>query len=227
MLNSVLPLGSNAPASAAANALIRAVTNGGGPRGPSASRAVRPSEPAGGIRGKSELTPEERQQVQKLKQRDQEVRRHEAAHKAAAGSLAKGGASFEYTTGPDGRRYATGGEVQIDTSASSGDPRETIQKMEQVRRAALSPAEPSAQDQKVAAEAAATEAKARAELARQRRESGPGVAGGADGVGGSGGTGLLADPIQEQKVNADNSGNVSFSLAPGASVPGRFIDVFV
>ncbi|MCH8129990.1 MAG: hypothetical protein IIC70_08840, partial [Acidobacteria bacterium] len=60
--------------------------------------------------------------------------------KAAAGSNASGGPTFEFTTGPDGKRYAVGGEVQIDTSAVDGDPQATIQKMQQVRRAALAPA---------------------------------------------------------------------------------------
>jgi hypothetical protein len=120
--------------------------------------------------GDESLTPEDREQVRKLKERDAEVRRHEQAHKAAAGSYVQGGPSFEYETGPDGKRYAVGGEVQIDTSEVSGDPAATIRKMQQVRRAALAPGEPSAQDRAVAAQAEATERKARAELGRQRHE---------------------------------------------------------
>ena len=38
-----------------------------------------------------------------------------------------GGASYEYDNGPDGKRYAVGGEVSIDTSTVSGDPQATIQ----------------------------------------------------------------------------------------------------
>lgn len=120
--------------------------------------------------GKTELTEEEKQQVEKLKQRDAEVRRHEQAHKAAAGSHASGGPTFEYQTGPDGKRYAVGGEVQIDTSEVKGDPQATIAKMQQIRRAANAPAEPSAQDRKVAAQAAQAEQRARRELAQQRAE---------------------------------------------------------
>ena len=102
-------------------------------------------------------------QVDKLKQRDTEVRQHEQAHLAAAGPYARGGPTFEYQTGPDGKRYAVGGEVQIDTSPVEGDPQATIQKMQAVRAAALAPAEPSAQDRSVAAKAAAEIQKARAE----------------------------------------------------------------
>ncbi len=54
----------------------------------------------------------------------------------------------------------------------AGDPQATIAKMQQVRRAALAPAEPSAQDRRVAARASEQERRARAELERQRSEQG-------------------------------------------------------
>lgn len=119
--------------------------------------------------GEAELTEDEQREVRELDRRDQEVRRHEQAHKAAAGSHASGGPSFEYTTGPDGKRYAVGGEVNIDTSEVSGDPQATIAKMQQIRRAANAPANPSSQDRAVAAKAAEIERKAQAELAEQKR----------------------------------------------------------
>jgi hypothetical protein len=119
--------------------------------------------------GKPTLSAEEQQQqVDELKKRDQEVRRHEQAHKAAAGSHAAGGPSFEYQTGPDGKRYAVGGEVPIDTSPVQGNPRATITKMQQLRRAALAPANPSGTDRQVAARASQAEREARAELAEQK-----------------------------------------------------------
>jgi len=103
--------------------------------------------------------------------RDAEVRAHENAHKAAAGQHARGGPTYEFERGPDGRRYAVGGEVQIDTSPAPNDPDATILKMRQVRRAALAPAEPSPQDRRVASEASQQEAAARQEkLALQREE---------------------------------------------------------
>ncbi len=117
-----------------------------------------------------ELSEEEQQQVAELKQRDTDVRAHEQAHLAAAGGNAKGGASFEYQTGPDGKRYAVGGEVQIDTSPVDGDPQATIQKMQQVRAAALAPASPSSKDRSVAAQAAAAIQNAHAEQAEQKSE---------------------------------------------------------
>jgi hypothetical protein len=117
-----------------------------------------------------ELTEEERRQVSKLQQRDREVRAHEAAHLAASGGLARGGASFTFQTGPDGRSYAVGGEVSIDTSPVAGDPQATIQKAQTIRAAALAPAQPSGADMGVAAAAGKLEASARAELAAQKTE---------------------------------------------------------
>jgi hypothetical protein len=128
--------------------------------------------PAGATRRYEELTAEEQAEVDELKQRDREVRQHEAAHLAAAGQYARGGATYSMKTGPDGNQYAVGGEVQIDTSPVKGDPEATIAKMQVVRAAALAPAEPSTQDRKIAAQADAEIRKAQAELARSRAQSG-------------------------------------------------------
>ncbi|MFW6387265.1 MAG: putative metalloprotease CJM1_0395 family protein [Thermodesulfobacteriota bacterium] len=115
-----------------------------------------------GMQGE-DLPPQELQEVQELKQRDQKVRTHEAAHAAVGGEYA-GAPSLEYETGPDGRRYAVSGEVNIDLSEVKGDPQETIDKMEQVQAAALAPAQPSAQDRRVAARAAQIAAQARMDM---------------------------------------------------------------
>ncbi|MEM6732275.1 MAG: putative metalloprotease CJM1_0395 family protein, partial [Myxococcota bacterium] len=107
-------------------------------------------EDQGGADGGEALTKDEQREVQELKARDREVRVHEQAHIAASGSLSTAGPFYEYETGPDGRRYVVGGEVKV--SAPKGrDPEETIQIQEQLIRAALAPAEPSAQDRRVAA----------------------------------------------------------------------------
>jgi SprA-related family len=158
-------------AAALANVYLRELGASRKGRRPSPTPEVAPTTAAKPANQKSELTDEEKKQVEELKQNDAEVRRHESAHKAAAGSFAKGGPTFEYTRGPDGKQYATSGEVQIDTSEASGDPQATIRKMQKVRSAASAPAEPSSTDRQVAAQAARTEAKARSELAKQRNES--------------------------------------------------------
>jgi hypothetical protein len=112
-------------------------------------------------------SPADRKIIEQLKARDQEVRSHEAAHKAVAGPHARGGAHFSYQRGPDGARYAIGGEVQIDLSPVSGDPQATLHKAEQLQAAALAPAQPSSQDYAVAAHAAQMAAQARQELHSQ------------------------------------------------------------
>lgn len=117
------------------------------------------------------LTPEEQQQVEELKKRDQEVRLHEQAHLAAAGAYAKGGPTFTYQRGPDGQMYAIGGEVPIDAGPVADDPQATIRKAEAIQRAALAPAEPSGPDRKVAAQATAMATKARQELVQQSQET--------------------------------------------------------
>ncbi|MGF1457010.1 MAG: putative metalloprotease CJM1_0395 family protein [Alphaproteobacteria bacterium] len=113
-----------------------------------------------------ELTPEEKDQVSKLKDRDAEVRRHEEAHARVGGPYA-GSPSYTFQTGPDGRKYAIGGQVPIDVSPVEGDPKATIAKMEVVKRAALAPAEPSSQDRRVAAEADRAKLEAQAALMEQ------------------------------------------------------------
>lgn len=84
------------------------------------------------------------------------------------GQLA-GSPSYSFQRGPDGVRYAVGGEVPIDVSKVPGDPQATLEKMQLVQRAALAPAEPSSQDRRVAALAAQQAAEARAELSSERR----------------------------------------------------------
>jgi len=116
--------------------------------------------------GDPALTESEEEQVQRLKRRDQEVRAHERAHMAAGAGVVQGGASFTFTRGPDGKMYAVGGEVKIDASGEN-DPDQTIRKMQQVKRAALAPAEPSGTDRAVAAQAGQMESRARQEKVKQ------------------------------------------------------------
>ena len=114
-----------------------------------------------------QLTEEEQKQIDELKARDREVKTHEQAHIATGGSYVKGGATYDYQTGPDGKQYAVGGSVNIDTSPVDGDPEATIAKAQVVIKAALAPAEPSGQDQKVASAARQMMNEARKELTSQ------------------------------------------------------------
>lgn len=117
------------------------------------------------------LSEEEQAEVKELKKIDAKVKRHEQAHLAAAAGLSARGPFYQYKSGPDGKRYAVGGEVRIDNSPEK-DPQDTIRKMQRVRAAALAPADPSPQDRNVAAKASRTESKARQELAKEKLEEG-------------------------------------------------------
>lgn len=180
----VTPIGGLEPAARAAGYVNRASVRPFQPFAPSApippeeeqANALAPkrfgqSEDAGGgpLAGRDDLTEDEQREVKDLKRRDREVRQHEQAHVAAGGPYVRGGAQLEYTTGPDGKRYATGGEVDIDVSKAR-TPRATIRKMQVVKRAALAPANPSPQDRAVHAAASRTEQEARREQIEQRGE---------------------------------------------------------
>ena len=114
--------------------------------GETAAAASAPADPR-------RLSEEEREQVDEMQERDREVKTHEQAHVAAAAGLA-GAPVYEYQTGPDGRRYAVGGHVDVKTSGSS-NPDQALREAEAVKRAATAPADPSGADQAAAARASA------------------------------------------------------------------------
>ena len=121
------------------------------------------------LRSQQGLSAEQQAQVQKLRARDTQVHAHEMAHMAVGGQYASA-PHYVYQTGPDGQRYAVGGEVNIDASAVRGDAEATARKMEQVVRAALAPADPSPQDRAVAASARQRAAQARSQALRQQQQ---------------------------------------------------------
>lgn len=155
------------------------------PRGAGAARGRAGGEgeaaaPPGTPAAEKNLSADQQTQLRELKKTDSDVRTHEQAHKTAGGPYA-GGIQLEYTTGPDGRRYATAGEVPIDVSPVRGNPEATITKMEVVKRAALAPQAPSPQDRAVAAQADAIKAQARTDLRQARNDGGDGAGEGGEG----------------------------------------------
>lgn len=112
--------------------------------------------------------PEIKKQIDELKRTEQEVITHEQAHKAA-GPGVTGAISYSYTTGPDDQRYINGGEVSIQMKEGTTH-EETIKILETVQRAALAPAEPSPQDLRVAASAAAQIQQTRSEMLKENSE---------------------------------------------------------
>ena len=121
--------------------------------------------PASPSRGEQPSTEElaEKQIIRSLENHDKVVRNHESAHAAVGGSFT-GAPSYSYEIGPNGKKYAVGGEVSVDLTPIAGDPTKTIVKMNKVQAAALAPVNPSAQDIRVAASAASIIVEAQAEL---------------------------------------------------------------
>ncbi len=172
------------------------------------------AEGDGGTNKSDGLSEAEEKQVEKLKERDREVRAHEQAHARAGGGHA-GAPSYSYQQGPDGKRYAIGGEVSIDTSAER-TAEATIRKMQVVIRAATAPAEPSSQDLKVAQQARAQLQEAQAQVRQERaaEQSGGGdEATGAAGAEGSSASG--AGPSAAESGSGQNGANRNGSNGGG------------
>jgi hypothetical protein len=129
---------------------------------------------------------------------------------AAGGQYVRGGPTYQYQTGPDGKQYAVGGEVSIDTSAVSGDPEASIAKAQTVRRAALAPADPSGADRSVAGAASQMETQARQELMKEKAAK---TGGGGPGTG------------EEASVRPSKPNTVSGYNSPAANITGKILDL--
>lgn len=119
-------------------------------------KAAAPTGPDG-----EKLSEADQQLVQDLKARDAKVRQHEATHIMAAGGQVAGGPTYVYQAGPDGRRYAVGGSVQISMGSFTGDPEETERSAMKAHRAAMATGDPSAADAHTAQQAMSLAARAR------------------------------------------------------------------
>lgn len=118
---------------------------------------------------KDKLTEDQQRQVEKLKERDKEVKTHEQAHLSSAGGLNASAPTYTYQTGPDGKQYAIGGEVSI-SFTPTGDPQKDLQAAEAMKNSALAPADPSSQDRSVAQAADKMIAQAQQEILQAKQE---------------------------------------------------------
>lgn len=120
---------------------------------------------------KGELTHDDHEMLTRRQNRDVQVRSHEHTHPVTTGRHASGSISYSYQIAPDGRPYAVGGHLNVDTSANR--PRK-----KQSRRCRQSWPQhlhrwiPSPQDRQVAGRASATLAKARVEMAENHKTTG-------------------------------------------------------
>ena len=167
-MSSALPLDGNVAPS------VRATPSGASPRGgenPDQVERVREAAARNAAANGQNLDEAQLKELSELKARDREVRAHETAHQAVGGQYA-GAISYVFQRGPDGAQYAVGGEVSIDVAPVEGGPQATIEKMRVVRAAAMAPAEPSAQDRSVAAQAMQIMLQAQVEMSREMSEDG-------------------------------------------------------
>ena len=86
--------------------------------------------------------------LEKFKNKDSQVKVHEQSH----AGLAVSGISYNYQQGPDGKMYAVGGSVRLDTSMPN-DPQAAQNKLDKLQKAAVSSSDPSAADLSIANQA--------------------------------------------------------------------------
>lgn len=131
--------------------------------GPSArlrSDTENPGGPGGAVSANpDDMSESDRELLQRLKQRDAMVRRHENSHMMAAGGQAAGMPTYTYQTGPDGRNYAIGGSVDI-SIMTTGDHEADARRAGKAARAAMAAGEPSAADMETAAKASSMQGRA-------------------------------------------------------------------
>ena len=181
-------------------------TTDAAPAGESATD--RPPVAAASAQENGQISEADRQRLQSLQRSDRQVRAHEMAHVAAGGSLVRSGASFSYAIGPDGQRYAIGGEVAIDTSPGR-NPEETLDKAARIRAAAMAPADPSPQDRHVAALATRMAMQASMELALRR-----------------GDTASSTETADSRAANGATAAAYADVAAAAAETPAATIDLF-
>ena len=85
--------------------------------------------------------------LEKFKRKDAEVRSHEQIHASIGHTTTP--ISYTYQQGPDGKMYAVGGSVRLDTSIPE-DPKAAAFKLDQIQRAASAPTDTSGADNKIA-----------------------------------------------------------------------------
>lgn len=116
-----------------------------------------------------ELSQAQQREIDRLKETDRLVREHADAHLVAGQGVVLSGPRYSYTYGPDGRQYASGGDVTFDTSREQ-KPEANIDKGQRLQTAALAPAQPTPEDFQVAAVGKDLETSGRQDLASRQAE---------------------------------------------------------
>jgi len=88
--------------------------------------------------------------LQKFKNKDAEIRTHEQAHASIGHTTSP--ISYNYQEGPDGKMYAVGGSVRLDTSIPD-DPNAAMLKLDMLQKAASASINPSSADNAISSQA--------------------------------------------------------------------------
>lgn len=94
----------------------------------------------------NDLDPAQFTRLRRLQARDQRVRAHEQAHNLAGGGQVAPAVRYHYQTGPDGRRYAVGGQAHTPAGGGGSTAEQALDQSASLRRAAVAPTRPSYQD---------------------------------------------------------------------------------
>jgi lysozyme family protein len=87
--------------------------------------------------------------LEKFKRTDAQIRSHEQVHATIGATTAP--ISYNYQQGPDGKMYAVGGSVRLDTSIPD-DPKAAAFKLDQIQKAASGPVDTSGADNTIASQ---------------------------------------------------------------------------
>lgn len=104
--------------------------------------------------------------IHMARQWEKNVVSHEKSHMLVGGEFA-GAPSYIYSKGPDGKLYIVGGEVSMRIPAG-GSLEQQRYALQRVKKAAMSPENPSSQDMRTAAMAASREAAVNLEIAKRK-----------------------------------------------------------
>ena len=88
--------------------------------------------------------------LDKLKQSDSEIRKHEQAHASLGNTTSP--ISYNYQAGPDGKLYAVGGSVRLETSIPD-DPKQASYKLDRIAKASSGVVDPSGADAQITIQA--------------------------------------------------------------------------
>ena len=85
--------------------------------------------------------------LEKFKSGDANIKAHEQSHASQVGTTAP--IQYNYQMGPDGKMYAVGGSVRLDTSMPQ-DPKQAQLKLDQLKKSASSSSDMSSADSSIA-----------------------------------------------------------------------------